>query len=233
MKILLVGSKGKMGQRVLAKADCEVKGIDKLGADYNNFNEINEKFDVLLDFSSTSALKEVIAYCMQNKTPLVSAVTGYSEKQMQELESLSQFVPVVHCGNYSLGINLMKEMSKRLAAALPQADIEIVETHHSEKTDAPSGSAKMLLESLKSVRDIKESYRNNKSGKRGKGEVGIHSLRGGTVIGEHSIIFFMDGERLELKHTAENRDIFALGALHVCHKIAGAKAGLYTFEDFI
>ncbi len=220
MKIILVGAAGQMGQRVIAVAagQFDITGVDKK-LDSSSIAKVKVKADVVLDFSTTEATSEVIKYCEKNRLPLVSAVTGHSEKQISGLRKLSKVVPVLWGSNFSVGIYLMRAAAKMLAQKLEGFDINLVEIHHKRKKDAPSGTCKTLYEDLRSVT--------------AKSEISTHSLRGGSVVGTHSVLFLGEGEEIEVKHTATSRDIFAKGALKACEWLAGKATGWYTMEDFM
>lgn len=243
MRIILCGANGKMGRTVSRLAQEQgqaiVAGIDTkedaggLFPIYDRLTNITQDADVLLDFSSPALLEDVLAFVQQRRLPLVTAVTGYSQQQLQRLRQSSAQTAVLQSGNMSLGINILKKSLRQVAAALPDWDVEIVEKHHRQKKDAPSGTALMLLDALQQARpQLHPVYgRQGQTGARTQEEAGIHSLRGGTVAGEHSVFFYGPDEVIEITHQAHSRAIFAQGALRACAFMAGKKPGLYTMDD--
>jgi 4-hydroxy-tetrahydrodipicolinate reductase len=246
--IIVCGANGKMGQ-VLAEAAAKTEnirvaaGVDKLpGARKNAFPvyrqlcDCRETADIIVDFSRPEALDENIRYAQETGMPLIIATTGFSAEEKRKISDASEYIPVFFSANMALGVSLQMELSKRAAECLGEAfDIEIVEKHHNQKVDAPSGTALALAEA------INESFLNPKqllcgrcsnSEKRSR-EIGIHAVRGGTQPGEHSVLFLGPDEVLEIRHTAQSRQIFAYGALRAVQYMAGKSAGLYTMADMI
>lgn len=236
LNLLLVGANGQMGQRVqtLAKKDFNLFTFDIVGeANFSSFDDINEKIDVVLDFSSPRGTSQVVNFCKSNLVPLVSAVTGHNEVERKELESLSKYVAVLHSGNFSTGINVINKILKTLTKDLIDYDVEIIESHHNLKKDVPSGTCKMFVNTIKSQRDLKETYRDETSGKREKDEIGIHSIRGGSVVGEHSVLFLGNDEIIEIKHTALSKNVFVPMALKVCEWIVNKEKRLYSLSEYL
>ena len=175
-----------------------------------------EKGDVIVDFSHYSRLDTLLDYAVTNELPLVIATTGYSDEILKKIEDSSKKIPILLSSNMSLGINLLQDILEKITPILyPNYDIELIEKHHNKKIDSPSGTAKTLLEVMKKSIDdvIEEKYGRVGMEKREKNEIGVHSLRGGTIVGEHSVLFCGNDEIIELKHTALSKKIFAEGAL--------------------
>ncbi len=247
-KIAVTGACGRMG-RVIAglcaeREDCEiVAGIDKLGEKYSDFPvyksifDMPEKPDVIIDFSHPSALDDLLSYCKMNSVPVVIATTGYTDDERAKINSASSQIPVFFTFNMSLGINLLAELAKKAAQVLGgQFDIEIVEKHHNQKKDAPSGTAIMLAEAINAELGNKDHYvydRHSVRKPRGKDEIGMHSVRGGTIVGEHDIIFAGHDEVITLSHSAQSREVFAAGAVNAAVFLSGKPAGMYAMSDLI
>lgn len=246
--IILSGCGGSMGHTVASCAAREsqykvVAGID-LNADsknefpvYRNPSEISEKADALIDFSNPSLLSPLLAFGVKNEMPLVLCTTGYSEDQVKELKKAAEKTAIFYSGNMSLGINLLIELAKKAAKVLGSAyDIEIIEKHHNRKLDAPSGTALMIADGISSAlgRDMHYVYdRHSQRKPRENSEIGIHSIRGGTIVGEHEVIFAGPQEVITLSHSAQSRDIFALGALHAAEFLKSKANGLYSMSDML
>ncbi len=195
------------------------------------------KPDVIIDFSNPAALDGLIDYSVKNKIPAVVCTTGLSQIQIKQLEKASQSVPVFFSANMSLGINLLIELVKKAAKLLElNYDIEIIEKHHNQKVDAPSGTALAIADSINSVLSQKQEYvydRHSRRKKRSKTEIGIHAIRGGTIVGEHSVIFAGNDEIIEVNHTAMSKDIFGTGALRAARFLYGKGPGMYDMNDLI
>ena len=247
-KIAICGACGKMGHFIAdviaARSDCCVTyGIDKFGEKYADFDivkepaELPEKPDVIIDFSHPSALDGLLDYCLNKGVALVAATTGYSQEEIEKINKAAQQVPVFFTFNMSLGINLLTDLAKRAAAILGgQFDIEIIEQHHNQKIDAPSGTAIMLANAINEELDNKYTYvydRHSVRAKRDKHEIGMHSVRGGTIVGTHEIIFAGRDEVITLKHEAHSKQVFAVGSVNAACYLSGKAAGLYTMNDLI
>lgn len=246
--IAICGACGKMG-RVIAdiianREDCKtVAGIDKQVQVYGEFpiyeqlSQMKENPQVIIDFSHPSALDGLIEYCLSNAAALVIATTGYSQQQIEKIKAAAENMPIFFTFNMSMGINLLAELSKKAARVLgEQYDIEIVEKHHNQKIDAPSGTALMLADAVNS--QLKESCgyvydRHSIRAKRGKNEIGIHSVRGGTIVGEHEVIFAGRDEVITLTHQAYSKQVFAVGAVNAAVFLDQKPAGLYDMNDLI
>ncbi|MDE7329886.1 MAG: 4-hydroxy-tetrahydrodipicolinate reductase [Clostridia bacterium] len=243
---LICGICGKMGKNVadLIDGDGEIRVVcgvdtgcqDKLPPVYASFNGIKESVDVVIDFSSPSALKGELEWAVKNKKPVVLAATGYSEEQLKLIKDASEKTAVFKTGNFSLGINLLVKLVKKTAEALGGSfDIEIIEKHHNLKADAPSGTALMLAEGANEAFGGGKDYVNGRHGivgKRGK-EIGIHAVRGGTIVGEHEVMFAGEDEIITLSHSARSKRVFAAGAVKAAKWICGKPAGLYDMNDVL
>lgn len=248
LKIILSGCSGSMGKTVVScvseNEGCEiVAGIDAKDSDGNLFPmfhspaEVDVEADVLIDFSNPSLLSPLLEFAISKRMPVVLCTTGYSREQMQEIKKASARIPVFFSGNMSLGINLLIELSKKAAKVLGTSfDIEIIEKHHNRKIDAPSGTALMIADGISSVLDEDMHYvydRHSQRKPRETTEIGIHSIRGGTIVGEHDVIFAGPHEVITLSHSAQSRDIFALGAIHAADFLARQANGLYSMSDLL
>jgi 4-hydroxy-tetrahydrodipicolinate reductase len=248
INILLCGCNGKMGQVITRLASNHeeyriVAGYDinnKVNSTYPVFDKIedcNIPVDVMIDFSNPLAYENVIKYSSDKKIPLVIATTGLSKVQEKMLAGLKVQVPVFFSANMSLGVNLLYELVKQCAKVLESSyDIEIIEKHHNQKIDAPSGTALAIANNLNSA--LSEKYRlvydrHSRRKSRNKNEIGIHSVRGGTIVGEHSVIFSGNDEIIEINHIAMSKDIFGVGALKAAGFICGQQPGLYSMTDLI
>jgi len=192
---------------------------------------------VVIDFSSPKALDGLLAFCTGRKIPMVLATTGYSDQQIAQIVEASKTVPVFRSGNMSLGINVLIDLVKRAAAVLGDtSDIEIIEQHHKRKVDAPSGTALMIADAASSVLNYDAEYnygRHDRRAPRPKNEIGISSVRGGTIVGVHEVIFAGRDEVIEIKHTAMSREIFANGAVRAAKFLIGKAPGMYNMEQLV
>lgn len=236
MRYLLIG-RGKMGrllQETARSAGDEIEGafgrddLDRLG-------RLGKTADVVIDFSRPEALPEIASYVRRTGTPLLSGTTGFTAAQLRQLESLGSSAPVLWSANFSLGVAVLVRALREVSGVLkPDFDIEITETHHNQKADAPSGTAKLLLEALDSAHALTPVYgREGTTGKRRKEEIGIHALRGGTVAGTHTVHFFGPDEELEFTHRAASRQIFVNGALHMARLLPGKPNGVYDLQKIL
>ena len=236
MKILLIG-RGKMGK--LIQSTAQAAGDEIVAAfghdDLGKLAGLGKVADVVIDFSRPEALPAVCAYVRRTGTPLLSGTTGYTPAQKAELESLGACVPVLWSANFSLGVAVLYRALRTVSDVLkPDFDIEITETHHNQKADAPSGTAKLLVEAIDPAHALTPVYgREGNCGKRGKDEIGIHALRGGTVAGTHSVHFFGPDEELEFTHRAASRQIFVNGALHMARLLPGRPNGVYDLQKIL
>ncbi|WP_454969667.1 4-hydroxy-tetrahydrodipicolinate reductase [Eubacterium sp.] len=247
-RIILSGCCGKMGgviQNIVANRDDAtiVAGVDKFNNNmtdfpvYESILDVKEEADVVIDFSNPSLLDSLLEYGKNTKTALVIATTGYDDCQKKKIADASKECPVFFTYNYSLGINLLATLAKKAAALLgDEFDIEIVEQHHNQKIDAPSGTALMLADAINDELDNRMKYeydRHSKREKRTKNEIGIHSIRGGTIVGEHEIIFAGRDEIITLSHSARSKEVFAVGAVNAAVFMAGKDAGMYDMAELV
>ena len=244
LKVIINGCSGKMG-RVLAKCVIEdpelelICGVSSNNTDnlnfktYTNFNDIKEVADVIIDFSHHSALNEVLRYSVDTKTPLVIATTGYNDDELNKIYEASKVIPLFHSYNMSLGVNILLRLVKQAAKVLNDFDIEVIEKHHNKKVDAPSGTAVMIANAIKEVLpNVENNYgRYGREAKRKENEIGIHAIRGGTIVGEHDVIFAGHDEIVEIKHTAQSKDIFAKGSIVAAKFLVSQKPGYYNMDN--
>lgn len=231
LKIAIVGT-GKMG--ALIQETAHKQGMQVLKCFDKGIDDFTIEPDVVVDFSHPDNLESVLDFVKQKKCALVYGTTGLDENQVQELVNTSKQAPVFYSANFSYGIAVFEQILKKFAPLLKEDfDMEVVEAHHNQKQDAPSGTAKMLVQALDPDNEYKKVYgREGFTGKR-QHEIGIHALRGGTVAGMHTVYFFGDNETLEIKHSANSRQIFVNGALKATQFIVGKKPGLYSMEDMM
>ncbi|BCS81413.1 4-hydroxy-tetrahydrodipicolinate reductase [Anaerocellum diazotrophicum] len=248
ISILLNGCNGKMGQVVskVAKNYDNIKivaGVD-LNTDknfdypvYQSPEEVVENFDVIIDFSLPEATMKILEFAKQKNKPVVIATTGFTSDQKTKILKYSKQIPIFWSANMSLGVNLVAELIQKAFKALgPSFDIEIIEKHHNQKIDSPSGTALMLADAINEVANNSYEYiydRHTRRKKRQQNEIGISSVRGGTIVGEHSVIFAGPDEIIEIKHTALSKEIFANGAIKAAMFIQGKGAGIYNMKDLI
>ncbi len=246
--IAITGACGKMG-RVIAglikqRGDCSViAGIDLMGDKYDDFPVYKKVFelpsapDVIIDFSHPSALPDLLSYGKMNNVPLVLATTGYTDEERGQITAAAAQIPVFFTFNMSLGINLLVELARKAAQILGgQFDVEIVEKHHNLKKDAPSGTAIMIAEAINEELGGRERFvydRHSVRKPRDKDEIGMHSIRGGTIVGEHDVIFAGHDEVITLSHSAQSKEVFAAGAVNAAVFLAGKPSGLYAMSDLI
>ena len=236
MKLILIG-RGKMG--TLIKETAIAAGDEVLAAfdidDMDQLATFEGKADVVIDFSNPASLPQVSDYIKKTGTPLLSGTTGHTPEQKAQLESLGAYAPVLWSANYSLGVAVLYRALRVVSDVLkPDFDIEITETHHNQKVDAPSGTAKLLLQAIDPNGALTPVYgREGNTGKRDKKEIGIHALRGGTVAGTHTAHFFGPDEELEFTHRAASRQIFVNGALHMAHLMPGKPNGVYDLQKIL
>ncbi len=249
IRVLLNGCNGQMG-RVISGLCAEeeglaiVAGVDLIAEPdggypvYETIADCAEDADVIIDFSNPSCTEALLAYSVERGIPLVLCTTGLSEAQQEAVRAAAEQVAVLQSANMSLGINTLLALLKPAAQALAGAgfDIEIVEKHHNRKLDAPSGTAIALADAVNEALDVPYRYTTDRSGERRKrepDEIGIQSIRGGNIVGEHEVLFCGTDEIISLKHTANSRAIFAKGALAAARFLAGKPAGLYDMSDVI
>lgn len=245
MNILIYGIGGRMGRVVYSTINSDnelnvVCGVDKF-LDNNDFNvpvykeikDVKEKIDCIIDFSNHVNVNDYLPYAKEKNIPCVIASTGFDVNELQLINETSKYIPILKSGNMSLGINLLLQMSKLCAKVLgDKADIEIIEQHHNKKLDAPSGTALLLADGIKSVNpEYEYNIGRNGLSPRKKNEIGINAVRGGTIVGKHDVMFILDNEVITLKHEAESRQIFANGSISAAKFIVKQTPGLYSMED--
>ena len=249
VKMIMHGCNGKMGQVItkIVKEDANaeiVAGIDKymgIPNDYPVFESIDKcdvEADVVIDFSNAAAVDGLLDYCVEKQVPVVLCTTGLSEEQLGKVQEASNKVSVLKSANMSLGVNMLLKLLQDATKILAPAgfDIEIVEKHHNQKVDAPSGTALALADSINAAMDDSYTYiydRSQVRQKRDKKEIGISAVRGGTIVGEHEVIYAGEDEVIEFKHTAYSKAVFAKGAVEAGKFLKGKGAGLYDMKDVI
>ena len=244
IKILINGCNGKMGQVVseLAKKDEDIEivggfDISKRDEDYpifTNTEEINVKPDVIIDFSIPQATFNILNFALKTNIPIVIATTGFTDEENQKIEEMSQKIAIFKSANMSFDVTMMKNLLKQIAPKLEGTDIEITEVHHNRKIDSPSGTAQMFADSINEALDNKyhcEYNRHVKHEKRDKYEIGMNSIRGGNIVGEHVVQFFGEFETFEIRHISYSRNVFAAGALKAAKFMAGKTNGYYNMDN--
>lgn len=249
VRLIMHGCNGKMGQVIagLLAADkeaCLVAGIDAKDDGHNpfpvftNIEDCNVEADAVIDFSAAPAVDGLLAYCVEKKLPCVLCTTGLSKEQLSKAEEASKEVAILRSANMSLGINLLLKLLKEASDVLVKAgfDVEIVEKHHNQKVDAPSGTALALADSINEEFDNTFTYvydRSKERKKRSDREIGISAVRGGTIVGDHDVIFAGEDEVVTFSHTAYSKAIFAKGAIQAGKFLKGKPAGMYDMSDVI
>jgi 4-hydroxy-tetrahydrodipicolinate reductase len=248
INILMSGCNGKMGQVISRLASENEDYQIAAGFDLNNtinnpypvFTNLNDctiKVDVIIDFSNPAALENLLKYATKNTIPIVVATTGLTQANISMLETASKKIPVFFSANMSIGVNLLIDLVKKAAKVLEgNFDIEIVEKHHNQKIDAPSGTALAIADAINATLIQKQEYiydRHSRRKKRSKTEIGIHAVRGGTIVGDHSVIFAGNDEIIEINHTATSKEIFGVGSLRAARFLFGKGAGMYNMKNLI
>lgn len=247
LNIILTGSGGAMGKNLVEliseAPDMQVSaGIDRTIHDNYNFPQFTEfsdevKGDVIVDFSHFSVVPHILDFSEKTGIPAVICTTGLTEETINRIEAVSKKTALFRSGNMSLGINLLIDLVKKAAAVLQGSfDMEIIEKHHNKKVDAPSGTAKMIANAMKDAIESDPKFIYGRSGndaKREADEIGIHAVRGGTIVGQHDVIFAGIDEVIEIKHTAASKRVFAQGALQAAKFMAGREPGLYDMNDIL
>lgn len=246
VKILISGICGHMGRNVLelVNADAETEcigGVDLKSGNienvpvYDSFEKVQKKPDTVIDFSSAANLDNLLNYAKKTGCAVILAATGYSDAQLKQIEKAAESIPVFKTANLSVGINLLQKLVKEAAEFLGESfDVEIIERHHNLKKDAPSGTAYMLAESVNEAFDGTKEYvygREGMVGARKKAEVGIHAVRGGTIVGEHEVMFAGEDEIITISHSARSKKVFAAGAVKAAKFMYGKPAGKYDMQD--
>ena len=245
LRVIISGYSGSMG-KVLTKCaneDSELEivcGASKDDLDvpfktYHKMSELEELADVIIDFSHHSTIEDTLSYAIKTKTPIVIATTGFNDEELTKIKKASNIIPIFHSSNMSLGVNVLVKLVKEAAKSLNGFDIEIIEKHHNKKLDAPSGTAVMIANGVKEVLPDSEYIygRHGRSDKRSSNEIGIHAIRGGTIVGEHTTIFAGHDEIVEIKHTAQSKDIFAKGAIAAAKFLVKQEAGYYNMNNML
>ncbi len=248
VKIAICGANGKMGHTVAScvesRTDCTViAGIDSYTKVYSDFpivelpSQMTEQPDVIIDFSNPSSLDGLLEYGLTHNVALVLATTGYSDEQITKIKAAAEQIPVFFTFNMSLGINLLVQLAKTAVSVLgEQFDIEVVEKHHNLKIDAPSGTAIMIANAINETSGDRYHYvydRHARRMKREKSEIGMHAIRGGTIVGEHDVIFAGRDEVITLSHSAASKSVFAVGAVNAAVFMKGKAAGLYDMAQLV
>lgn len=240
MRIIVNGAAGRMGREVVLCAQNGYRGaclsavvdVTRTESDcpaYTSFDAVCEDCDVLVDFSHHSATKSVLDFALLRGIPVVIATTGQTEEEEQMIQEAAQHIPVFYAGNMSIGIALLVSLVKTAVSTFPDADVEIIETHHNQKLDVPSGTALMIARGIQEVKDNATlCIGRHENGKRPVGEVGIHSIRMGKVVGIHEVHINTGSQTITLKHEAHSRSLFAEGALHAAAFLQDKPAGLYS-----
>jgi 4-hydroxy-tetrahydrodipicolinate reductase len=244
-EILIHGIGGRMGREVASLALAGYRGVtlaagvDPNGYDgdavcHRSFSEVTEKADCMIDFSHHSATAPLLSYAVAQSLPVVIATTGQTEEELKLIAQAAEKIPVFRSANMSLGVALLVELAKKTAAALPDAEIEIVEIHHDRKLDAPSGTALLIADALREVRaNAPYVFGRHGQTKRTKEEIGIHAIRMGNIVGIHEVIIGTDSQTITLKHEAHSRALFAEGALAAAQFLIGKPAGFYDMNSMI
>lgn len=245
LRVIISGYSGSMG-KVLTKCaneDSELEivcGASKDDLDvpfktYQKMSDVEELADVIIDFSHHSTIDDTLSYAIKTKTPIVIATTGFNEEELEKIKKASNIIPIFHSSNMSLGVNVLIKLVKEAAKSLNGFDIEIIEKHHNKKLDAPSGTAVMIANGVKEVLPDSEYIygRHGRSDKRSSNEIGIHAIRGGTIVGEHTTIFAGHDEVVEIKHSAQSKDIFAKGAIAAAKFLVKQEAGYYNMNNML
>ena len=246
IKVLINGCSGKMGHVVADvirdTSNFEIcGGFDRKNINcdfkvYTDINSIENKPDVIIDFSLPIATFKILEYAKSNKVPIVIATTGFTSDEELKIKEYSKYIPIFKSANMSYEINLITKLLSEITPKLKNNDIEIIETHHNRKVDAPSGTAILLADAINKSVDNSFEYefnRFNKKEKRDKKKIGFSSIRGGNIVGEHAVLFFGENETLEIKHTAHSRNVFAEGALKAAEYLIEQDVGLYNMDDLL
>lgn len=247
VKVILNGCSGKMG-KVIGEVSSQFKALEIIGGVdkypilcsypvFSSCDDLTLEYDVLLDFSRSESLHDLLILTEKTKKPLVLCSTGYSEEDLKLIDEKSKYLPIFKSANMSLGINLINSLLRKVAPLLyGNYDIEIVEKHHNQKVDSPSGTALLLADTIRNSLLEETTYMHGRDAqkKREKNEIGIHAVRGGSIVGDHEVIFAGTGEVIELTHKAISREVFAVGALKACDYMGTiSEPGLYTMDDVL
>ena len=246
VRIIICGACGKMGGNVLDLLKDDTDAVAVCGVDlypreigipvYTSFADIQEEADVIIDFSSPTGLKERLDYAKEKGLGIVLAATGFSDEDLAMVKEYSQHLPIFKTANLSVGINVMQLLVELAAKRLEGYDVEILEKHHNLKKDAPSGTALMLAETLKAAYDDEKYFVNGREGMVGartKDEIGIHAIRGGTIVGEHEVMFAGEDEIITITHSARSKRVFAVGAIRAAKFLKAQQPNMYDMQDLL
>lgn len=244
INVLISGCNGRMGivvSKLLQNStDIQVVcGVDPRESDndfpcYTTFSDVREQVDVIIDFSYHTAIRDLLIFAVEKQIPAVIATTGFDDEELQLIQAAAKKIPLFRSANMSIGINLICQLAKNAARFLPDFDIEIIEKHHNQKVDSPSGTALMIADEIVSALPEESEYifgRSGICGKRAKNEIGIHAVRGGTIVGEHEVIFAGHQEVVTISHSAGSREILANGAICAAKFLVSQTSGLYSMKD--
>lgn len=233
MKAVVVGY-GAMGKIISSMLEDEFLLPVSIECEHKSLDDVKEDFDVIIDFSNPANLDMIYNYCKKTKKPVVFATTGYSDEQLAKIEDLANYAPVLRSANFSLGVILLNRLVKEITPILKNDfDIEITEAHHHNKVDAPSGTAKMLLKSVTDATNFTPVYGRLGYCPRKPQEVGVHAIRGGSIVGEHEVMYCGEDEIITLKHSAHSKKIFAVGAIKAAKWLVDKQIGYYDMEDVL
>lgn len=237
MNLLICGINGHMGKLIkgLAAKDPYWQKIDGMDVSISK-ESLNERYDAVIDFSHPSALDELLDFCIEKNIPLAIGTTGYSKEQLEQIWSASEKIPILKATNMSLGMNIVFVFVEQIAKILgSRVDIEVIEHHHNRKKDAPSGSAKYIVESIEEGLGEARKHQYGRVGEcpREKGEIGIHAIRGGNIVGYHEANFINELETVKIAHEGHDRLVFAQGALEAAKFVMGKQPGIYTMKDVL
>lgn len=244
MKVILSGYNGTMGQvlknYIQESTDIEIVAgvgrelLEEKFPTYTSYESLGSIADVIIDFSHHAGTKSLVEYARRTNTKVIIATTGHTPEELELIDELATKVGVVYAGNYSLGVNVLVELVKKASELLLGYDIEVIEKHHNKKVDAPSGTAKMLVDAVKNVEQYNRVYGRVGDMKRGEKEIGIHAVRGGTIVGEHEVIFAGEDEVIEIKHSALSKKMFAKGSVTAAKWLAKVEQPkLYSMKDVL
>ena len=247
IEVMVNGCNGKMGQIVGELVDKNENMVLKCGVDkvdtgyltypvYTDVNQITEKPDVIIDFSIPVATFVILEYAKKNNVPVVIATTGFTGEEEKKIIEYSKYIPIFKSANMSYSINMFQHILREIAPKLSDTDIEIIETHHNRKIDSPSGTAQMLADTINDALGggyVCEYDRHSKHEKRSKNEIGMTSIRGGNIVGEHTVKFFGEYETFEITHTSYSRNVFAEGAIKAAEFLVGKENGFFNMDDLI
>lgn len=248
--IILSGCNGKMGrvivEEISKRDDCKVvAGVDAFANPsinndfpvYDDFSKISQQADAIIDFSNPVVLAGLLTFALKNKVPSVLCTTGFSQEQIEAIDNASKEIAIFRSGNMSLGINLLIDLAKKVTSVFGTGfDVEIIEKHHNQKVDAPSGTALMIADGIAEEMKQKPQYvydRHSYRKKREKNEIGLHAVRGGTIVGEHEVIFAGHDEVLTITHQAQSKEVFATGSINAAIFLNGKPSGMYSMTELL